>query len=166
MKGKISGEVWEVRGGWWRLLACGTTSSTLPQPPPTSFNRLDSRPTIDVSWRFAAYCSHVKQVAKTPARLATARPNGSCFLGGRRRGDEGRVSEVTLRKLLDDGKVHVLDGAMGTMLYSKGFFLDVCYDELNLKQPKLVQEVHEAYVRAGAEILETNTFGANPVKLG
>src|SRR2546422_10870287 len=72
---------------------------------------------------------------------------------------------ITLRDLLNDGKVHVLDGAMGTMLYSKGFFLNVCYDELNLKQPKLVQEVHEAYVRAGAEILETNTFGANPAKL-
>src|SRR5205809_1535800 len=73
---------------------------------------------------------------------------------------------INLRDLLADGKVHVLDGAMGTMLYAKGFFLNVCYDELNLKQPKLVQEVHEAYVRAGAEILETNTFGANPVKLG
>src|SRR6266567_4117717 len=73
---------------------------------------------------------------------------------------------ITLRDLLNDGKVHVLDGAMGTMLYSKGFFLNVCYDGLNVKQPKLVQEVHEAYVRAGAEILETNTFGANPVKLG
>src|SRR5438874_10923661 len=72
---------------------------------------------------------------------------------------------ITLSDLLKDGKVHVLDGAMGTMLYSKGFLLNVCYDELNLKQPKLVQEVHEAYVRAGAEILETNTFGANPVKL-
>lgn len=54
---------------------------------------------------------------------------------------------------------------MGTMLYAKGFFLNVCYDELNLKQPKLVQEIHAEYVRAGAEILETNTFGANPVKL-
>src|SRR5437879_10469616 len=54
---------------------------------------------------------------------------------------------------------------MGTMLYSKGFVLNVCYDELSVKQPKLVQEVHEAYVRAGAEILETNTFGANPLKL-
>jgi homocysteine S-methyltransferase len=73
---------------------------------------------------------------------------------------------ITLRDLLNDGNVHVLDGAMGTMLYSKGFFLNVCYDELSVKQPKLVQEVHEAYVRAGAEILETNTFGANPVKLG
>ncbi len=57
---------------------------------------------------------------------------------------------INLRDLLADGKVHVLDGAMGTMLYSKGFFLNVCYDELNLKQPKLVQDVHEAYVRAGA----------------
>lgn len=55
---------------------------------------------------------------------------------------------------------------MGTMLYAKGFFLNVCYDELNLKQPKLVQEVHAEYVRAGAEIIETNTFGANPLKLG
>jgi len=75
------------------------------------------------------------------------------------------VSDVTLRKLLEDGRVHVLDGAMGTMLYEKGFFLNVCYDELNLKQPKLVQDVHAEYVRAGAEVLETNTFGANPVKL-
>jgi len=55
---------------------------------------------------------------------------------------------------------------MGTMLYAKGFFLNVCYDELSLKQPQLVREVHEEYVRAGAELLETNTFGANPLKLG
>src|SRR3954464_8562009 len=71
----------------------------------------------------------------------------------------------TLRDLIDDGRVHVLDGAMGTMLYSRGMFVNVCYDELNLSQPAPVQEVHEAYVQAGAEILETNTFGANPVKL-
>jgi methionine synthase I (cobalamin-dependent)/5,10-methylenetetrahydrofolate reductase len=70
-----------------------------------------------------------------------------------------------LRDLLTDSGVHVLDGAMGTMLYSRGVFVNVCYDELTLKQPGLVQEVHEAYVRAGAEIIETNTFGANPVKL-
>ena len=73
---------------------------------------------------------------------------------------------VTLRQLIGDGRVHVLDGAMGTMIYAKGFYLNVCYDELNLKQPKLIEEVHQAYVRAGAEILETNTFGANPIKLG
>jgi methionine synthase / methylenetetrahydrofolate reductase(NADPH) len=71
----------------------------------------------------------------------------------------------TLRDLIGDKRVHVLDGAMGTMLYSRGVFVNVCYDELNLSQPALVQEVHEAYVQAGAEILETNTFGANPVKL-
>jgi methionine synthase I (cobalamin-dependent) len=71
----------------------------------------------------------------------------------------------TLAELIADKRVHVLDGAMGTMLYSRGMFVNVCYDELNLTQPGLVQEVHEAYVQAGAEILETNTFGANPVKL-
>jgi homocysteine S-methyltransferase len=70
-----------------------------------------------------------------------------------------------LRDLIGDKRVHVLDGAMGTMLYSRGMFVNVCYDGLNLTQSGLVQEVHEAYVQAGAEILETNTFGANPVKL-
>ena len=72
---------------------------------------------------------------------------------------------ASLRSLITDDRVHVFDGAMGTMLYSKGVFVNVCYDELNLTTPKLVREVHEAYVRAGAELLETNTFGANPVKL-
>jgi len=71
----------------------------------------------------------------------------------------------TFTDLLSDGRVHVFDGAMGTMLYNHGVFVNVCYDELNLTQPGVVQEVHEAYVRAGAEIVETNTFGANPVKL-
>ena len=71
-----------------------------------------------------------------------------------------------LRTLLQDEHVHVLDGAMGTMLYNRGVFVNVCYDELNLKQPRLIQDIHEEYVRAGAEIIETNTFGANPVKLG
>ncbi len=71
----------------------------------------------------------------------------------------------TLADLLVDSRVHILDGAMGTMLYSRGVFVNVCYDELNLTQPALVREVHEAYAQAGAEILETNTFGANPVKL-
>ncbi|MGZ8391731.1 MAG: bifunctional homocysteine S-methyltransferase/methylenetetrahydrofolate reductase [Gemmatimonadales bacterium] len=71
----------------------------------------------------------------------------------------------TLAELIADKRVHVLDGAMGTMLYSRGMFVNVSYDGLNLTHPGLVQEVHEAYVQAGAEILETNTFGANPVKL-
>jgi methionine synthase / methylenetetrahydrofolate reductase (NADH) len=71
----------------------------------------------------------------------------------------------TLGDLIADKRVHVLDGAMGTMLYNRGMFVNVSYDGLNLTQPGLVQEVHEAYVQAGAEILESNTFGANPVKL-
>jgi methionine synthase I (cobalamin-dependent)/5,10-methylenetetrahydrofolate reductase len=71
----------------------------------------------------------------------------------------------TLRDLLADGRVHVFDGAMGTMLYGRGVFLNVCYDELVLRQPDLVRDIHREYVRAGAELLETNTFGANPIKL-
>jgi homocysteine S-methyltransferase len=59
------------------------------------------------------------------------------------------------------GRVLVADGAMGTMLYAKGVFINRCYDELNISAPSLVREVHEEYVRAGAEILETNTFGAS-----
>lgn len=62
-------------------------------------------------------------------------------------------------------RVLVADGAMGTMLYSRGVFINRCYDELNLSAPDLVRGIHEEYVRAGAEILETNTFGANPVRL-
>jgi methionine synthase / methylenetetrahydrofolate reductase(NADPH) len=71
----------------------------------------------------------------------------------------------TLAELLADGRVHVADGAMGTMLYGRGMFLNVCYDELNLKQPDVVRDIHRDYVRAGAELIETNTFGANAVKL-
>jgi methionine synthase I (cobalamin-dependent)/5,10-methylenetetrahydrofolate reductase len=70
-----------------------------------------------------------------------------------------------LRKRLADGHVHIMDGAMGTMIYQRGVFVNICYDELNINRPELVRGVHEAYVRAGAEILETNTFGSNPVKL-
>jgi methionine synthase I (cobalamin-dependent)/5,10-methylenetetrahydrofolate reductase len=70
-----------------------------------------------------------------------------------------------LAEMIGDERVHVIDGAMGTMLYSHGVFVHVCYDEINLTRPELVRDIHAAYVKAGAEILETNTFGANPVKL-
>ena len=63
-------------------------------------------------------------------------------------------------------RVLVCDGAMGTLLYAKGVFLNRCFDELNLTQPGLVTGVHAEYVHAGADVLETNTFGANRVKLG
>src|ERR1700676_1751077 len=57
------------------------------------------------------------------------------------------------------------DGAMGTLLYAKGVFINRCYDELNLSQPDLIRAIHHDYVQAGAEIIETNTFGANSFRL-
>jgi methionine synthase / methylenetetrahydrofolate reductase (NADH) len=69
------------------------------------------------------------------------------------------------RELLESDVVSVFDGAMGTMLYSKGVYINRSYDELNLTNPDLVREVHEEYVRAGADIIETNTFTATAPKL-
>ncbi|MBA2501301.1 MAG: homocysteine S-methyltransferase family protein, partial [Pyrinomonadaceae bacterium] len=69
------------------------------------------------------------------------------------------------RNLLTSDRVTVFDGAVGTMLYAKGVYINRSYDELNLTHPDLVREVHAEYVRAGAEILETNSFGANTHKL-
>ncbi len=70
-----------------------------------------------------------------------------------------------LERVLDPNAIVVFDGAMGTMLYSKGVFINQCYDELNLRSPELVREVHEQYVNAGADVIETNSFGANRLKL-
>ncbi len=68
------------------------------------------------------------------------------------------------RQALAD-RILVADGAMGTALYAKGVFLNRCYDELNLSLPSMIRDVHQEYVRAGAEIIETNTFGANRKRL-
>ena len=57
------------------------------------------------------------------------------------------------------------DGAMGTMLYQSGIGFDQCFDELNLSRPTLVESIHRDYLAAGAELIETNTFGANAVRL-
>jgi len=62
--------------------------------------------------------------------------------------------------------VVVCDGAMGTMLYARGVFLNRCFDELNLSSPALVRSIHEEYLEAGADVVETNTFGAHRFKLG
>jgi homocysteine S-methyltransferase len=64
-----------------------------------------------------------------------------------------------------DERVLVCDGAMGTMLYAKGVFINRCFESLNLTQPPLVIGVHQEYLRAGADVIETNTFGANRMKL-
>ena len=70
-----------------------------------------------------------------------------------------------LERLLDPESIVVFDGAMGTMLYSKGVFINQCYDELNLRAPDMVREIHKKYVDAGAHVIETNSFGANRLKL-
>jgi homocysteine S-methyltransferase len=75
------------------------------------------------------------------------------------------MSMPNFKELLDTDGVHVFDGAMGTMLYAKGIYINRCYDELNLVAADLVREVHSEYIRAGAEIIETNTFGATANKL-
>ncbi|HUP66154.1 MAG TPA: bifunctional homocysteine S-methyltransferase/methylenetetrahydrofolate reductase [Thermoanaerobaculia bacterium] len=68
-------------------------------------------------------------------------------------------------RTLADSHVYLFDGAMGTMLYSRGYFINKCYDELNLREPQAVLDIHRSYLEAGAEILETNTYGANRLKL-
>lgn len=69
------------------------------------------------------------------------------------------------RDLLASGRLILFDGGLGTMLYSKGVFLNTNFDLVNLQSPQLVQELHELYLEAGADVIETNTFGANPYKL-
>jgi methionine synthase I (cobalamin-dependent)/5,10-methylenetetrahydrofolate reductase len=73
----------------------------------------------------------------------------------------------TLRPFKDaiTSDVLVLDGAMGTQLYERGILYSTCFEELNLSRPELLAQVHESYLRAGANILETNTFGANALRL-
>ncbi len=63
-------------------------------------------------------------------------------------------------------EILVGDGAMGTQLYSRGVAHDACFEHLNLVRPELVSEVHAEYVRAGAQLIETNSFAANAVRLG
>jgi homocysteine S-methyltransferase len=72
---------------------------------------------------------------------------------------------TTLERLLDPTSIIVFDGAMGTMLYNKGVFINQCYDELSLRAPDMVTEIHKQYVKAGADVIETNSFGANRLKL-
>ena len=70
-----------------------------------------------------------------------------------------------VERLFNGGGTVLCDGAMGTMLYARGVFINRCYDELNLSQAELVREIHGEYLQAGAEVIETNTFGANAFRL-
>ena len=73
-------------------------------------------------------------------------------------------SVAGVRRLFQGSPV-LCDGAMGTMLYARGVFINRCYDELNLTQPETVRAIHQEYLQAGAEVIETNTFGANAYRL-
>src|SRR3954462_4469991 len=75
------------------------------------------------------------------------------------------MTTPALARLTDPESLVLFDGAMGTMLYARGVFINQCYDELSLRAPDLVRDVHKAYVKAGAQVLETNSFGANRLGL-
>ena len=68
-------------------------------------------------------------------------------------------------RLLENDRVVLFDGAMGTMLYNKGIYFNHCYDAINLSNPDMVRSIHEDYLHAGAQVIETNTFGSNRYKL-
>ncbi len=71
---------------------------------------------------------------------------------------------IPFNEFLKDNLV-LLDGAMGSLIYEKGVFIDKCYDELNLSRPELIRSIHEEYIHSGARVIETNTYGANRFKL-
>ena len=100
------------------------------------------------------------------ARRRRRAPGGGCL--AREFRSRGAMSSETgsgaLGRRLQEGPL-LADGAMGTMLYARGVPLDACFDVLNLHDPKTVQSIHREYVAAGADLLETNTFGANRFKL-
>lgn len=62
-------------------------------------------------------------------------------------------------------RILICDGAMGTQLYEKGISFDHCFDEINLSHPQMIRDIHAAYIDAGADIIETNTFGGNRFRL-
>ena len=72
---------------------------------------------------------------------------------------------VEFLKRIDSRKPLLSDGAMGTMLHQRGISFDTCFDQLNLTSPKLISEIHQQYVEAGSQMIQTNTFGANRYKL-
>lgn len=74
------------------------------------------------------------------------------------------MNREAFRQRLAEGAL-LLDGAMGTLLHARGASIDVCFDVLNIQNPALVADIHRSYIDAGADIIETNSFGANRYKL-
>jgi len=101
-------------------------------------------------------------MTETPATWSIASPDDGL------KKDETNATmtdKPTFIECLERRRVLLFDGAIGTLLYAKGVYINQCYDSMNLHGAKLVREVHQEYVDAGADVVETNTFGANRVKL-
>ena len=75
------------------------------------------------------------------------------------------MTNATFLELLDAKQPVLSDGAMGTLLNQRGVGFDRCFDELNLTHPAIVADIHRAYIEAGSQIIQTNTFGSNAYKL-
>jgi len=73
--------------------------------------------------------------------------------------------ERPFSEILNHEGAVTVDGAMGTQLYERGVLYSMCFEELNLSRPELIRKVHEDYIRAGATLIETNTFGAHAMRL-
>ncbi len=117
-------------------------------------------------WRCHGRCRVTKSVSKSAGARAgdhTVPGDGDrvAASAGTAAASRERPRAELLARLVDPAAIVVFDGAMGTMLYAKGVFINQCYDELNVRSPALVRGVHDEYVQAGAEVLETNSFGAN-----
>src|SRR5439155_22438622 len=97
----------------------------------------------------------------------TAQPNGVQYVGNYRLDHQGEQVDFMDNLLLEQLRERpvLCDGAMGTLLYARGVTYEQSFDALNLTHPELIQSIHSEYISAGAEIIETNTFGANRVKL-
>jgi homocysteine S-methyltransferase len=76
------------------------------------------------------------------------------------------IDGISFQELLENSTVPILaDGAMGTSLHGKGLGFDTCFDQLNITNKEIIQEIHQAYIQAGSQVIFTNTFGANKCKL-
>ena len=109
--------------------------------------------------RYTAPRDHARPTPAPRPVPTSAPPDASCvpvLPAGR---------QAARARLVDPHVTVLFDGAMGTVLYARGVFINQCYDALALQQPDLVREIHAGYVAAGAEVIETNSFGANRAKL-
>src|SRR5208283_1298057 len=114
--------------------------------------------------RVQASRSRLRGHAMAGAGSSAAETTAADAKAGKKDSAKAGAAASVLDRLFAGGRV-LSDGAMGTMLYDRGIFINRCFDELNLSQPETVASVHAEYLQAGAQIVETNTFGANAFRL-